>query len=431
MRAYTEFTTDLSRLLAEAQAPPERRGLGLSSRLDFALDGQASLRLREAVPINVLRKKGAFFSSSRLAEFALSGIACDLSASSRIYDPACGAGNLLLECAKRLPIAGSVRETSELWGRCLFGVDTQEEFVHAARLRLAILALRAHELPTSRMRWDTKFSGVRVGFGDQELRLLQSASHVVMNPPFTRTKVSNDCRWRSGSANKAALFVEYCLENASQGTKLVAILPDVLRSGSSYSEWRKRVTERLRIEAVRVFGRFDQSTDIDVFVLEGTTSSTEAKVAESHWGLSATGSTCIGDLFRVSVGAVVDYRDKRTGQMRAFATPKNMPAWKVVGIPVEYRQTNRPTVSPPFLVVRRTSSPADKCRAVATLVTGRGQVAVENHLLVLRPKDGLRSTCQAALNVLQREATTRWLNDRIRCRHLTVDAVAGIPWDLT
>jgi hypothetical protein len=36
--------------------------------------------------------------------------------------------------------------------------------------------------------------------------------------------------------------------------------------------------------------------------------------------------------------------------------------------------------------------------------------------------------CEKLVQVLRRESTTEWLNERIRCRHLTVSAVADIPW---
>jgi hypothetical protein len=53
-------------------------------------------------------------------------------------------------------------------------------------------------------------------------------------------------------------------------------------------------------------------------------------------------------------------------------------------------------------------------------------VAVDNHLLVLEPK--AERGIEELVQVLRRPETTEWLNQRIRCRHLTVDAVNQIPW---
>jgi hypothetical protein len=66
-------------------------------------------------------------------------------------------------------------------------------------------------------------------------------------------------------------------------------------------------------------------------------------------------------------------------------------------------------------------------RAVATLVRGEGTVAIENHLIVLLPKDGRLKTCAKLLDSLKHENTTKWLNERIRCRHLTVSALSQLP----
>ena len=83
---------------------------------------------------------------------------------------------------------------------------------------------------------------------------------------------------------------------------------------------------------------------------------------------------------------------------------------------------------PPFVVVRRTSSPSDRNRAVATVIVGEKSVAVENHLLVLLPKDGEVKNCHKLVQVLALAGTNDFLNAGIRCRHLTTGVVAQIPW---
>lgn len=72
--------------------------------------------------------------------------------------------------------------------------------------------------------------------------------------------------------------------------------------------------------------------------------------------------------------------------------------------------------------------PRDRHRAVATIVLGRRAVAVENHVIVCLPGDGTIERCRALLARLHSGNTDGWLNRRIRCRHLTTSAVAGIPW---
>ena len=84
--------------------------------------------------------------------------------------------------------------------------------------------------------------------------------------------------------------------------------------------------------------------------------------------------------------------------------------------------------SPPFVVVRRTSRPGDKHRALGTIINNARPVAVENHLLVLLPKDGTVKACRELLRVLRKPQTTQWLDQYIRCRHLTVSALADLPW---
>jgi hypothetical protein len=78
-------------------------------------------------------------------------------------------------------------------------------------------------------------------------------------------------------------------------------------------------------------------------------------------------------------------------------------------------------------VVRRTSSPSDPHRAVATVVLGKRPVAVENHLIVLLPKNKTLRACRQAMRLLRDDSTDKRLDRTMRCRHLTVEAVASLP----
>lgn len=51
-------------------------------------------------------------------------------------------------------------------------------------------------------------------------------------------------------------------------------------------------------------------------------------------------------------------------------------------------------IQPPCILIKRTSSPSDKFRAAATLVNLKQPIAVENHLIVVTPKDGKLKSCK-------------------------------------
>ena len=54
-------------------------------------------------------------------------------------------------------------------------------------------------------------------------------------------------------------------------------------------------------------------------------------------------------------------------------------------------------------------------------------VAVENHLIVVKPKNSSLSDCKKLMNILRSENTNNFLNKRIRLRHLTIQMVKDIP----
>ena len=94
----------------------------------------------------------------------------------------------------------------------------------------------------------------------------------------------------------------------------------------------------------------------------------------------------------------------------------------------ESRRFEGKTHKPPFVAIRRTSRPEHPYRAAATIIGGDGPVAVENHLIVCEPRDGRLTTCRTLLKQLKSDRVNQHLNTRIRCRHLTVGAVAAIPF---
>ena len=56
----------------------------------------------------------------------------------------------------------------------------------------------------------------------------------------------------------AAQFIAHVLALAKPNQEIVAVLPDVLRSGSRYSRWRSQVEQRATVLSKHVYGRFDK-----------------------------------------------------------------------------------------------------------------------------------------------------------------------------
>jgi hypothetical protein len=134
----------------------------------------------------------------------------------------------------------------------------------------------------------------------------------------------------------------------------------------------------------------------------------------------------ISDLFEVSVGPVVPHRCPHKGNCYPYLDTSSAIPWSIVS-KLPKRRFKGTVTKPPFVVVRRTSNPGDKYRAVAAMVTGSSPVAVENHLIVLKPKDGTIKQCNKLIEFLKRASANQWFNERIRCRHLTVSSVKEMP----
>lgn len=423
MQEYGTYVSELGRLLREVRSPSENT----AGRVTAALNGEPFARLRDAVEIDDLRAAGAFFTSSHLAARLIAALDDDLTDAARILDPACGAGDLLLACAARLPIEPDAMGTAHAWAQQLIGIDTHREFTRATRIRLATLAaMRTRDTEYDADALPRRFRRVRVGDGLRARKAWEAATHIVLNPPFTRARAPSDCSWASGTINSAALFVERAARLGSDGTILLAVLPDVLRSGSNYQRWRQMIETHARIVDTTVVGRFDPETDVDVFLLHAVIGSATAKT-KSSWVSGLTEHLTISDVADVSVGSVVEFRHERRGRSYPYASPKSVPAWKEARRLDTTRRFEGRVFLPPFVVVRRTSRPGNGPRAVSSIVNTNVPTAVENHLLVVRPHDGTLATCWRLVGALKATSTTEWLNNRIRCRHLTVGAVANVP----
>jgi hypothetical protein len=178
---------------------------------------------------------------------------------------------------------------------------------------------------------------------------------------------------------------------------------------------------------IDVYGRFGDTADVDVFVLSGRkrTRPLDGDVA-FDWGTESRGRQ-LESAFRISVGQIVEYRDKSEDAPRAFLASRYMKPWtEQRRLPAKWGAGAR-AVTPPFVAIARTSSPGDRYRARAALITGRRPVAVENHLIIAAPRTGKIAEARQLMRWLKSARVNRFLQVRIRCRHLTVRAVGEIP----
>jgi hypothetical protein len=427
MDGYARYVEHLERLALAGDAGS--RGWGVEAHA--ALNGGPGHELQQCLTVEERRRSGAFFTSHALAG-RLVRLGCrEKETPQRYFDPACGAGELLLAAAARLPVSDDLGHTLALWGRHLAGCDVREEFVRATRARLALLATKrgARRRCSRPVNVERAFHNIRVGDGLASNNGYDMADRILLNPPFHAIRAPVGCGWATGSITAAALFVDCVLEFASPGTQVDAILPDVLRSGSRYAKWRQSVEQRATVQRVDPHGQFGDDADIDVFLLslaQGASGSSAEWHRPSVRG--GTHQQTVGDRFLLRVGTVVPHRDQGSGPPRPFLTARGLPRWCTCEAPAVKRRCDGPGFLPPFVAVRRTSRPDRGRRAVATVVTGQQEVSVENHLIVLLPLEGNLSTCGELMERLGSRETDSWLNYRIRCRHLTVSALAEIPW---
>lgn len=428
LASFSAYVSSVESIAIEALRAAEPSWSGLS--LADILDGQAGGKLRETVPISVRRELGAFFSGSDLRSTALASDPIDPWITPPILDPAMGAGDLLIEAARYLPVTPSLAETLGLWGRMLFGSDIEPNFVRLAKARLVLKAIArgSTRIGHEKLQLDAIFPGIRVGNG---LDLLEDGcigGHIVMNPPFTYQPAPENLRWSRGRTNTAAIFLAKAIEQAEPGTKITAILPDVIRTGSRYERLRSLVAERLRIASIETYGQFDQWTDVDVFVLKGKIKDNANGVSDTRWWGKTVGST-LGAQVLVSVGTVVPHRDPEEGPLRRYLDTKGIPLGGEFRVSdAEERRFQKRSHVPPFVLIRRTSKPGDRSRGVGTLIYGTDSALVENHLIVLKPRDSSIDTCRRVIDSLNSPRTKNWLDERIRCRHLTVGAIREMPW---
>ncbi len=433
MAPYAPYVDTIEKLACELITSP-RTALP-TAEIELVLDGQPMKSLRDVISISDLRNSGTFFTHHDLANRLVKSIIPDIKEGVPICDPACGTGNLLLACARHLPIMQDIKETILVWGKQIHGYDIHPEFIKATKLRLILLAIeRGAEGTLTDVDIDNVFPYIQ-NADYLSNPLLSKGSSIVINPPYSIVQAPPKCSWASGIISNAALFIESCVKTAKAGTKIVSLLPDVLRTGSRYSKWREEISKRVRIESIEIIGQFDELTDIDVFLFRMTiVSSTKNQVHNQWWNFSGPykkPENITSDFFNVHVGPVVPYRDPHKGKWYPYIHARLLPSWTTINtdISLKKRRYFGTTYKPPFVVVRRTSSPNDNNRAIGSIIVGNREVAVENHLLILKPISEKLVDCKQLLKYLRSNSVNEWLNKRIRCRHLTVSSLRELPLD--
>ncbi|AND13326.1 N-6 DNA methylase [Proteus mirabilis] len=384
--------------------------------------------LRSILPLEEMREAGCFFTGEDLSVKAIDSFCKSISSQSIILDPTCGAGNLLIACSRKLKIEVTLSKTLQLWGNILRGYDLYAAFVTTAKLRIIIEALSrgAHSdcnidealdlLPFIQTR-----DAMTVTAKDVE-----KITHVIMNPPFNSWLSPRINYWKQGKVNSAGIILDHYIRILPNHCNISAILPDVLRSGSRYHHFRDFISSEMKATC-EIYGRFNSQTDVDVFILSGI--KTENNLEKIEWVVDLGNYTPLSKFFDVCIGPLVAYRDPEEGNEYPYFHAKNSLVWEEISTSTEKRRFQGKVLTPPLILIKRTSSPSDKFRASATLINLSGPVAVENHMIVLIPKTGKLSDCRKLIKILKSEKTNDFLNSRARMRHLTVSIVKDIPID--
>ena len=423
------FTEYVDSILELARSREPTTATEWRKKLAVCLDGEPSRVLREQVPQAELRRQGAYFTGPKLARrLATAATACPVSAPT-YYDPACGAGDLLLAIAHGFPLESTFADTLNAWGTRVAGCDVSPDFVRLTKARLTLLAAKRFSVhpPFDPPALSDAFPDIVVADSLAPSQRNPSADVILMNPPFGYAVAPDDCVWATGRVNLAALFVDRAIRDAPDGTQIAAILPDVLRSGSRYVAWREMTRASGCLIRETPLGLFDPWTDVDVYLFHFKRH-TDPDGPSEHARPTDKRTYGIGKRFAVHIGPVVPHRHAEVGPLVRYIHARSLPPWSECANIAESRRYTGRLFDPPFVTVRRTSRPDGGSRAIATLVLGNDPVAVENHLIALLPKDGTVETCRRLIQRLRSPKTDVWMNARLRCRHLTTRALAEMPW---
>lgn len=378
--------------------------------------------LRTTYEREYLRENGVFFTGRKLAQKLIDRVGT-IDRRWKVYDPAAGAGDLLVNYADRLPVESTVEKTVATWGEIFFATELEKSFVPLIKLRLLLLAyLKVH---SSMLLRDVELTLVtncfkhviHGNFLDSEIL----ADLILVNPPFNGVVIHDRFSWGAGRMSNAAYFI-YTLEKLYPNSTIAAILPDVIRSGSRYNKLRQ-VLPRFSLEKETPVGRFDKFTDVDVFI---AVARKLYKQGSQHRRRSR--NICIGDLFDVHVGSVVPHREPIAGDENYYLTAKNVETGKEMRCFSEKIRSFHKPIKGPFIIAKRTSSPSDRVRCSASLIATRESFHLENHLIFIKAKEDIdMNRYREITRFLNSQECSCFLNRAIRCRHLTVSTVKQIP----
>jgi hypothetical protein len=421
IRNYISFVNQLNTHCELFSVEPEEKWI--EKALDY-VDGLAASELRRLVTLETRREFGAFFTPTSLARSVIGDIFPKLDANSIIYDPACGAGNLLLAAWDHLN-ENNIIPTNQHY---LVGTDIHSEFVEAAKSRLAIKKLLLQLDNKKILKGSSDCFNIKQLDGLTDNDFYRQATHIFVNPPFNLIPVGN-VEWSKGVASAAAVFLDRIIQQVSVGTTITAILPEVLRSGSRYHRWRGKILSNCTNEKVKLFGQFDNHSDVDVFAitLKKRNGAISFKNSTNKLQPEQKAKLTIHDNFSVCVGSVVDNRDEHLGKRRGYIVSRGLKGWSVQTHFTRTRKHPGKSFKGPIIVIKRTSRMGGDKRAIATILNTPNPVYIDNHLIVLVPMSGNLQDCQKAMESLMDARTDLWLNKEIRCRHLTVKVVSEIP----
>lgn len=368
-----------------------------------------------------LRTKGVFFSGSDIAD-KLIALLGDINPLDNVIDPCCGIGDLLLAYVKRLPQGPDPQKTVLNWANIVYGNDINKDFVDVAKLRLVMSAFylcdKRYTIGNCLDVWkDSCFHNLTsLNALDMDINMFKT---ILLNPPFQQEVVKKEYTWSSGRVSMAAVFL-YELFHKNKLARFAAILPDVIRSGTRYQKFRTSLPA-FDWKSAEIYGRFDKQTDVDVFLITNLQENNVIlKRKKSH--------NTISKYFEVHVGSIVPHRDPVAGEEHYYLTAKNTPRGAELRKFDKKIKSLKQTFKGPFLVIKRTSSPCDAIRCATTLINSKSVFFVENHLIILLPRDKSLETCRKALDYLSSNVCNKFINKTIRCRHLTVSSINNIPY---
>jgi len=423
MFEYTEFVDNLKIELNSYIKTPKKLWRETASRY---VNGLAAEELRRLISVEKRRNDGIFFTDSMLAEKVLKILDPSFDKQSIIYDAACGACNLLIASANYLH-QNNIHPANKNY---LLGSDIHSEFLAAGNLRLQINNLLMLPDKISDLSKQKKGYSLKKKNALESNQFYKSATHIFINPPFDQEKINEKLSWASGKVSMAAVFVEKAIIFSKPGTIIMAILPDVLRSGTRYQKWRDMVYKTCTTEKVELLGQFDKHTDVDVYAIKFVKRIHPIEKIEINLTgnfSQITSPKTLKDIFDVRVGPVVDYRDEKEGPIRSYVVSRGLKSWSVQTKINLTRKHLGKSFQSPFVVIKRTSRATDENRAMGTLINAVKNVYVDNHLIMLTPKVKSLAACKIAIRILKDKRTNNWLNEQIRCRHLTVKIVSNIP----